>query len=130
MGYSSTPGSVHVCAVNVRDRVLHQAHREGQHESRAGGHRHVCAWPQRRWWSSSTASFPGGVDSVHVARSARSASWCKSHLVAHAPTLHGYVQAFTDQQPLLKYLGNSLMVAALATVCSLVVASSAAYAIG
>ncbi len=46
----------------------------------------------------------------------------------HAPTLHNYVQAFTDQ-PLLRYLGNSLMVAGLATVCSLVVASGAAYAI-
>lgn len=46
----------------------------------------------------------------------------------HAPTLQNYVQAFTDQ-PLLKYLGNSLMVAGLATVCSLVVASGAAYAI-
>jgi multiple sugar transport system permease protein len=46
----------------------------------------------------------------------------------HAPTLHNYVQAFTDQ-PLLKYLGNSLVVAGLATLCSLVVASGAAYAI-
>ncbi len=46
----------------------------------------------------------------------------------HAPTLHNYVQAFTDQ-PLLKYLGNSLIVAGLATVCSLLVSACAAYAI-
>lgn len=45
-----------------------------------------------------------------------------------SPTLHNYVQAFTDQ-PLLKYLGNSVLVAALATVASLVVAAGAAYAI-
>src|SRR5574343_15032 len=44
------------------------------------------------------------------------------------PTLHNYVQAFTDQ-PLLKYLGNSVMVAALATVASLIVSAGAAYAI-
>ena len=37
----------------------------------------------------------------------------------HAPTLHNYVQAFTDQ-PLLRYLGNSAMVALLSTACSLV----------
>ena len=46
----------------------------------------------------------------------------------HNPTLHNYVQAFTDQ-PLLKYLGNSLIVAGLATVFSLLVAACAAYAI-
>lgn len=44
------------------------------------------------------------------------------------PTLQNYVQAFTDQ-PLLLYLGNSVVVAALATVASLVVAAGAAYAI-
>jgi multiple sugar transport system permease protein len=43
-------------------------------------------------------------------------------------TLQNYVQAFTDQ-PLLKYLGNSLVVAVLATVASLLVSSLAAYAI-
>ena len=43
-------------------------------------------------------------------------------------TLQNYVQAFTDQ-PLLKYLGNSLTVALLATLSSLLVASLAAYAI-
>jgi len=42
--------------------------------------------------------------------------------------LTNYVQAFTDQ-PLLRYLGNSLVVAVLSTVVSLVVASFAAYAI-
>ena len=46
----------------------------------------------------------------------------------HNPTLQNYIQAFTDQ-PLLKYLGNSLAVALLATACSLVVAALAAYAI-
>ena len=44
------------------------------------------------------------------------------------PTLANYVQAFTDQ-PLLKYLGNSLVVAVGATVVSLLVSSLAAYAI-
>lgn len=44
------------------------------------------------------------------------------------PTLGNYVQAFTDQ-PLLRYLGNSLAVATLSTILSLVVASLAAYAI-
>ena len=44
------------------------------------------------------------------------------------PTLGNYVQAFTDQ-PLLRYLGNSLAVAVLSTILSLVVASLAAYAI-
>ena len=44
------------------------------------------------------------------------------------PTLANYVQAFADQ-PLLRYLGNSLAVAVLSTVLSLVVASLAAYAI-
>jgi multiple sugar transport system permease protein len=43
-------------------------------------------------------------------------------------TLQNYVQAFTDQ-PLLKYLGNSFIVALLATVASLIVAAFAAYAI-
>jgi multiple sugar transport system permease protein len=45
-----------------------------------------------------------------------------------ALTLQNYVRAFTDQ-PLLKYLGNSLTVALLATVASLFVATLAAYAI-
>jgi multiple sugar transport system permease protein len=44
------------------------------------------------------------------------------------PVLHNYVQAFTDQ-PLLKYLANSFIVALLATAASLCVASLAAYAI-
>ncbi|KQW40738.1 sugar ABC transporter permease [Rhizobacter sp. Root404] len=44
------------------------------------------------------------------------------------PTLHNYVQAFTDQ-PLLRYLGNSFWVALLATISSLVVSALAAYAI-
>ena len=44
------------------------------------------------------------------------------------PTLANYAQAFTDQ-PLLRYLGNSLAVALLSTILSLVVASLAAYAI-
>ena len=43
-------------------------------------------------------------------------------------TLANYVQAFTDQ-PLLKYLGNSLAVALSATVFSLLVSALAAYAI-
>jgi multiple sugar transport system permease protein len=43
-------------------------------------------------------------------------------------TLQNYVQAFTDQ-PLLKYLGNSFIVALLATIASLFVAAFAAYAI-
>ncbi|MCE2657871.1 MAG: carbohydrate ABC transporter permease [Rubrivivax sp.] len=46
----------------------------------------------------------------------------------HNPTMANYVQAFTDQ-PLLKYLGNSFVVAAASTVVSLIVASLAAYAI-
>jgi multiple sugar transport system permease protein len=46
----------------------------------------------------------------------------------HNPTLHNYVQAFTDQ-PLLKYLGNSFTVALLSTLASLLVAAFAAYAI-
>ena len=46
----------------------------------------------------------------------------------HLPTLQNYVQAFADQ-PLLLYLGNSVRVALLATVCSLVVSAGAAYAI-
>lgn len=43
-------------------------------------------------------------------------------------TFGNYVQAFTDQ-PLLRYLGNSLAVALLATVFSLLVSALAAYAI-
>jgi multiple sugar transport system permease protein len=43
-------------------------------------------------------------------------------------TLTNYVQAFTSQ-PLLKYLGNSFMVALVSTVFSLLIASLAAYAI-
>lgn len=46
----------------------------------------------------------------------------------HELVLSNYVQAFTDQ-PLLKYLGNSLVVAAISTAVSLVVAACAAYAI-
>ena len=46
----------------------------------------------------------------------------------HLATLGNYVRAFTDQ-PLLKYLGNSMMVALLATVFSLLVSALAAYAI-
>ena len=42
--------------------------------------------------------------------------------------LSNYVQAFTDQ-PLLRYLGNSLAVAAVSTAVSLLVAACAAYAI-
>ena len=45
-----------------------------------------------------------------------------------APTLHNYVQAFTDQ-PLLRYLGNSLQVALVSTALSLLVSACAAYAI-
>src|SRR5690606_35562724 len=45
-----------------------------------------------------------------------------------SPRLANYVQAFTDQ-PLLRYLGNSLAVAVLSTILSLLVASLAAYAI-
>lgn len=43
-------------------------------------------------------------------------------------TFQNYVQAFTDQ-PLLTYLGNSLIVSSLATFFTLIVASLAAYAI-
>lgn len=43
-------------------------------------------------------------------------------------TIGNYVQAFTDQ-PLLRYLGNSFVVAAASTVTSLLVAAFAAYAI-
>jgi len=43
-------------------------------------------------------------------------------------TLDNYVRAFTDQ-PLLRYLGNSVTVALLSTMLSLVVAALAAYAI-
>jgi multiple sugar transport system permease protein len=46
----------------------------------------------------------------------------------HEATLANYVRAFTDQ-PLLRYLGNSLAVAAGATVVSLLVSALAAYAI-
>ncbi len=43
-------------------------------------------------------------------------------------TLHNYLQAFSDQ-PLLRYMANSLIVALLATLCSLLVSTFAAYAI-
>jgi multiple sugar transport system permease protein len=43
-------------------------------------------------------------------------------------TLQNYIRAFSDQ-PLLKYLGNSLTVSLLATVASLFVSTLAAYAI-
>jgi multiple sugar transport system permease protein len=46
----------------------------------------------------------------------------------HEPTLANYAQAFTDQ-PLFRYLGNSLVVALASTAVSLVVAAFAAYAI-
>jgi len=46
----------------------------------------------------------------------------------HELVLSNYVQAFTDQ-PLLKYLGNSLAVAAVSTAVALTVAAFAAYAI-
>ena len=46
----------------------------------------------------------------------------------HHPTLANYVRAFTDQ-PLLRYLGNSFVVALLSTALSLFVAALAAYAI-
>jgi len=46
----------------------------------------------------------------------------------HHPTLVHYAHAFTEQ-PLLHYLGNSLIVASLSTVLSLLVATGAAYAI-
>ena len=46
----------------------------------------------------------------------------------HNLTFGNYVQAFTDQ-PLLKYLGNSLAVALSATIFSLIVSALAAYAI-
>ncbi len=46
----------------------------------------------------------------------------------HGPTIGNYVQAFTDQ-PLLKYMGNSLFVSIGATVLSLIVSAFAAYAI-
>ncbi len=46
----------------------------------------------------------------------------------HAPTLANYIQAFTDQ-PLLRYMANSLIVAVGSTIVSLLVAALAAYAI-
>ncbi len=46
----------------------------------------------------------------------------------HNPTLDNYVRAFSDQ-PLLKYMGNSAVVALGATLLSLVVSAAAAYAI-
>jgi len=46
----------------------------------------------------------------------------------HNPTLNNYVQAFSDQ-PLLRYLGNSALVAIGSTVLSLFVSALAAYAI-
>jgi multiple sugar transport system permease protein len=45
-----------------------------------------------------------------------------------SPSLDNYVRAFTDQ-PLLKYMGNSAIVALGATVLSLIVSAGAAYAI-
>ena len=45
-----------------------------------------------------------------------------------APSLANYARAFADQ-PLLSYLGNSFIVAGLATLGSLLVATGAAYAI-
>jgi multiple sugar transport system permease protein len=44
------------------------------------------------------------------------------------PTLHNYVQAFSDQ-PLLKFLFNSFMVALLSTAATLLVSALAAYAL-
>jgi multiple sugar transport system permease protein len=44
------------------------------------------------------------------------------------PTLHNYVQAFSDQ-PLLKFLFNSFMVALLSTAATLLVSVLAAYAL-
>jgi multiple sugar transport system permease protein len=46
----------------------------------------------------------------------------------HAPGFSNYVQAFTDQ-PLLRYMANSLVVAIGATITSLLVSAFAAYAI-
>jgi multiple sugar transport system permease protein len=46
----------------------------------------------------------------------------------HDITLNNYVRAFTDQ-PLLRYLGNSITVALLSTLVSLLVSACAAYAI-
>lgn len=46
----------------------------------------------------------------------------------HAPTVANYIRAFTEQ-PLLRYLVNSVSVALLSTVLSLAIASGAAYAI-
>lgn len=46
----------------------------------------------------------------------------------HTATLQNYVQAFADQ-PLLKYLLNSLTVAIAATIVSLIISAFAAYAI-
>ncbi len=46
----------------------------------------------------------------------------------HAPTIGNYLRAFEDQ-PLLRYLGNSMAVALASTVVSLLVAALAAYAI-
>ena len=46
----------------------------------------------------------------------------------HAPTLANYIQAFTDQ-PLLRFMTNSLIVSVGATALSLLVSAFAAYAI-
>ena len=46
----------------------------------------------------------------------------------HTLTLQNYIQAFTDQ-PLLKFMGNSMAVALIATACSLLVSACAGYAI-
>ena len=46
----------------------------------------------------------------------------------HRPTLDNYVTAFQDQ-PLLRFLGNSVAVAGLSTILTLLVSACAAYAI-
>jgi len=46
----------------------------------------------------------------------------------HLPTFDNYVRAFTDQ-PLLSYFKNSMLVASVATVLSVLVSACAAYAI-
>lgn len=49
-------------------------------------------------------------------------------ILPHNPTLQNYIQAFTDQ-PLLRYLSNSFVVASISTIASLLVSALAAYAI-
>jgi multiple sugar transport system permease protein len=46
----------------------------------------------------------------------------------HRPTLDNYIRAFEDQ-PLLRFLGNSVAVAGLSTILTLLVSACAAYAI-